>query len=61
MYRHDGQLQIEAAKTWGKEGAVPVEQRRALIVQLQQERESVEGELESVTQSIAEISSVLGV
>ena len=55
------QLQQDAGNKWLPPDAPPVAKRRELIAQLEQEREAVEDELQSVTQSISEISSVLGV
>ena len=53
------QLQREAGQRWGNADVVPVAQRRSLIAELEQEREAVEDELQSVTQSIAEITGAL--
>lgn len=53
------QLRSEIGGKWVQPVAPPVVERRALIAQLEQERESMEDELESVAHSIAEISGAL--
>lgn len=55
------QLKAEARTKWPQSSAPTVEQRRALLEQLEQERESVEEEQQIVAQSISEISRMLGV
>lgn len=53
------QLQSEVGSKWGASAAPSVAERRALIAQLEEEREAVEDELQSVAQSIAEITGTL--
>lgn len=53
------QLRKDAGSKWMPPDAPFVADRRVLIAQLAQEREAVEDELESVTQSIAEIETAL--
>ena len=53
------QLQGDVGRKWVAPDAPPVADRRALIAQLEEEREAVEDELARVTRSIAEISGAL--
>lgn len=53
------QLQSEVGSKWGVSAAPPVAERRVLIARLEEEREAVEDELQSVAQSIAEITGTL--
>lgn len=55
------QLRMDAGPQWVAPDAPPVEARRALIVQLEEERDATEDELEDVTRSIAAITATLGV
>lgn len=54
------QLRMDAGPRWVAPDAPPVEARRALIVKLEDERETTEDELEEVTHSIAAITATLG-
>lgn len=55
------QLRMDAGPKWVAPDAPPVEARRALVVQLEEERDATEDELEDVTRSIAAITATLGV
>ena len=55
------QLRMDAGPQWVAPDAPPAEARRALIVQLEEERYATEDELEDVTRSIAAITATLGV